>query len=224
MTTTAVLDTIFCAKPDDAIFLPARPYSVRFNCQVGQLALSESEHIGNAVEVGMIKVARYFGTLGKTRHTEWLQMFYIPVPDCEVLPRDTVCVSYIKTRSIGQFEQTITRFQSQGTNLAAGVFQVGFNHHANGDRNYYSVRFDWRDRTGEAETAQLDRVIAFMQGSPDLYDLSGTRQMVDVSGLSGATIHQMMAVGEAQPELTPQQILEAVSQPALAKRGRRKGR
>jgi hypothetical protein len=145
--TDMMLSNIFGVKPTDAVFLPSAPYAVRFNCQAGQLALGEDDFLGNAAEISIIKVSRYFGTLGRTQNAEWLQIFYIPAPDCDLLPANTVCVSYIKTRSVGQFQQCVTRLMGNGVNPAEGVFKVSFARHASGDRNYYSVKLHPSCRT-----------------------------------------------------------------------------
>ena len=110
--------SVFGSKPAGSIFNPTAPFAVRLNCQAGQLALSETEFIGNSAEISIVKVARFFGDLGNTKRSEWLQIFYIAAPSCTVLPRDTVCVSYIKTRSLAAFNQGIIRLIGEGVNPA----------------------------------------------------------------------------------------------------------
>lgn len=189
--TTAL--NVFGIKPDDAIFNPTTPYSIRLNCQAGQLALSETDFLGNSAEISIIKISRFYGSLGKAQGKEWLQIFYVPIPGCDVLPESTVCVSYIKTRSLDQFNQQITRLIGTGVNPATGVFRVSFVPHSNETGNYYSVRFDWRERKGSKETKQLDQIVYFMEDSPRLADLSATRDMHCLDGLSQEQIDGLIA-------------------------------
>jgi hypothetical protein len=206
-----MLSNIFGVKPTDAVFLPSAPYAVRFNCQAGQLALGEDDFLGNATEISIIKVSRYFGTLGRTQNAEWLQIFYIPAPGCDFLPANTVCVSYIKTRSVGQFQQCVTRLMGNGVNPAEGVFKVSFARHASGDRNYYSVKWDWRERDGEAETAQLEQIASFMQGNPPLADLTGTREMLCIDGLSAEEVATLIETTRLSREPEPEPVSAGLS-------------
>jgi hypothetical protein len=184
--------TVFGTKPQDAIFLPPQPFAVRLNCQTGQVALTEDEFLGTSLEISIIKVARYFGDLGKTKQTEWLQIFFVPAPTCKILPANTVCVSYIKTRSLSQFAQTITRLMENGE-PAEGIFVLSFLSHTN-DRGqpYKSVKFDWRERKTTVEKKQLELIAAFMQTKPTLADTNGTREMVCIDALSVTDVQQMM--------------------------------
>lgn len=193
LTKPTALDNVFGSKPKDAIFLPSAPFQVRFNCKSGQLAVSEDEFLGNSAEISVIKVARYFGDLGRTKNAEWLQVFYLGVPGCTALPPQTVCCSYIKTRSLSQFQQVITRLMASGQNPAHGIFKVGFKHHANGDRDYYSVTWDWRERSGDDELDQLDQIAAFMESSPVLADTRVAASMVCIDGMSQDEVEMLMA-------------------------------
>lgn len=192
-TTTTALDGIFGTKPQDAIFLPSQPFQVRFNCKAGQLAVSEDEFLGNSAEISVIKVARFFGDLGRTKNAEWLQVFYVAAPGSTAIPANTVCCSYIKTRSLSQFQQVITRLLADGQNPAHGIFKVGFKHHSNGDRDYYSVSWDWRERSGEAELEQFDQIAAFMESRPTLMDSRIAAGMVCIDGMSQEELELLMA-------------------------------
>jgi hypothetical protein len=213
------LDSIFGTKPQDSIFNPASPFAVRLNCQAGQIALSETEFLGNEAEISIIKASTFFGGLGKTRHTTWLQLFYVPAPSCSILPANTVCVSYIKTRSLTAFHQLITKLIGTGTNPAEGIFRLSFLRHANGDRNYCSIKFDWRERSGEAETEQLKMLASFLAAQPKLLDLNGTHEMVCTDNLPSLLIQEMVDAAKEHPDLAPNEILTmltAESEPVAA--------
>jgi hypothetical protein len=199
--------SVFGTKPADSIFNPAAPFAVRLNCQSGQLALSESEFIGNSAEISIIKVARFFGDLGNTKRSEWLQIFYIAAPGCTALPKDTVCVSYIKTRSLAAFNQGIIKLIGEGVNPAEGIFTISFVRHSAGDRNYFSVKFDWRNRTEGVEQEQLELIGSFLATQPGLIDLNGTRQMLSVDGLPSMLIAELVDGCKAQPDEEPAVIL-----------------
>lgn len=204
-------------KPKNAIFLPNQPYQVRFNCQSGQLALSETEFLGNSAEISILKVARFFGTLGKTRNTEWLQLFFIPAPDCKILPTDTVCVSYIKTRSLGQFNQTMVRLLGDGSNPADGIFCINFIAHSNDKGNYFSVSWKWRQRKEGEEQEQLKRIAAFLKGKPQLIDLGSTANLISCESLTALEIEEMRMLARDLPAANPLELLEAVrTVPAIA--------
>jgi hypothetical protein len=181
MTTLTLTNTgikVFGTKPKETIFLPDQPYAVRLNCQAGQIAISEDEYLGKEMEISIIACNRYYGNLGKTQNTEWLQIFFVPAPTCDILPANTVCVSYIKTRSLSQFTQLITRLIQDGE-PAEGIFKVSFLSHTNTNgQPYKSVRFDWRSRQGKAETGQLEQIAQFMASRPILRDLNGTKEMM----------------------------------------------
>jgi len=202
-----VLSTVFGSKPDNSIYLPTQPYTVRLNCQSGQIALSETEFLGTEAEISIIKASTYFGSLGNTRNTTWLQLFYVPAPTCMILPANTVCVSYIKTRSLAAFHQLITKLIGSGTNPAEGIFKLSFVRHASGDRNYCSVRFDWKERQTEEEKQQLKMLETFMEGEPELIDLNGTRQMLCVDHLSSLLVQELVDAAKSHPDLTPHELL-----------------
>lgn len=194
---------VFGVKPKDAIFNPNTPFAVRFNCQAGKLALSENDYISDNAEISIIKASRFYGSLGKTRNVEWLQLFYVAAPDCDVLPQNTVCVSYIKTRSLGQFQQVVIRLLGEGTNPAEGIFKVSFVPHSNELGNYFSVRFDWRKRVTRKdvnEFNQLEMIAEFLNDSPRLVDVTATREMVCIENLSQEEIDALMMDRAQLPE------------------------
>ena len=75
--------TVFGTKPQDAIFLPNQPFAVRNNCQVGQWAVGDDDYRGSQLEMSIIKVSQFFGNLGKAKNTQWIQIFFVPVPSCD---------------------------------------------------------------------------------------------------------------------------------------------
>ena len=183
--------TVFGTKPKDAIFLPNQPFSVRNNCQVGQWAVGDDDFRGNELEMSIIKASQYFGDLGKTKNQQWIQLFFVPAPSCTFLPTGTVCVSYIKTRSASAFWQRITEVM-EAKEPAEGIFKVGFEKHTGEMGTYYSLKWEWRERTTKAEKDQLTSIAAFLESNPRLVDLSATHDMLCVDGLSAEEIELLI--------------------------------
>jgi hypothetical protein len=153
------------------------PYNVRNNCQVGQWAKSEDDFISNSLDIAIIGTQEFYGKLGKSSGN-WLQIWFIAGPDETRLPKNVVCVTYIKTRSIAKFGQTIIELMSNGE-PATGIFTGSFLKHSNDYGNYASVKFDWRERTKD-EKAQLVLIANFLATDPILEDTGLPKTMVKV--------------------------------------------
>ena len=209
----AALSSVFGKKPEGAIFLPDRPFEVRFNCKSGQFAIGDDKFLGNEAEISIIGMRYYFGNLGLTKHSEWVQLFYVPAPKCVAsLPRDTVCVSYLKTRSVRSFQTTVAQVIAASANPAEGIFKLRFAKHTGAAGEYFSIVFDWRQREAD-EVDQLHQIVAFMSSDPGLADIQGTKNMVDVSGISSMLVQQMIELGQRQPDLSPREIYEGIVNP-----------
>jgi hypothetical protein len=97
--------SVFGTRPDNAICLPDIPYSVRLNCKDGGLFVGgyEAQHRktnpDQKIEISIIKVSKFFGTLGKTENVLWLQLFFVAAPnvDSSILPKNTVCCTWRMT-------------------------------------------------------------------------------------------------------------------------------
>lgn len=153
------------------------PYNVRNNCQVGQWAKSEDDFIGNSLDIAIINTEEFYGKLGKSTGN-WLQIWFVAAPEETKIPKNIVCVTYIKTRSLAQFGQTIIELMSNGE-PATGIFTGSFQKHSNDYGNYASVKFDWRERT-EDEKAQLLLIANFLATAPILEDTGLPKTMVKV--------------------------------------------
>jgi len=195
--------TVFGVKPTDSIFLPQSPYQVRNDCQIGQWKVGDDDFRGNSIDVSIIRVSRMFGTLGKAVNTQWLQIWFIPAPGEEKLPADTVCVTYIKTRSINSFAQKITELMTSGE-PALGVFTASFEKHSGELGTYYSVDWNWRERNTDAEKAQLEKIAQFLQAKPSLIDI-GNSALICTDGMTSEEIQMLVnsARAEVEEEIKP---------------------
>ena len=153
------------------------PYNVRNNCQFGQWAKTEDDFIGDSLDIAIIGTQEFYGKLGKATGN-WLQIWLVAAPSETKLPKNVVCVTYIKTRSLSQFGQTIIELMSNGE-PATGIFTGSFQKHSNNYGNYASVKFDWRERT-EDEKAQLLLIANFLSTSPILEVTGLPKSMVKV--------------------------------------------
>lgn len=200
--------SVFGTRPDNAICLPDIPYSVRLNCKDGGLFIGgyEAQHRktnpDQKVDISIIKASKHFGTLGKTENVLWIQLFYIAAPSVplEILPKNTVCVSYIKKQSIAHLFNRVQEAMNHG-DPGFGIFSLGFNREVGEKGTYYTVTFDWRQRESSEEKQQLDLIAAFMSACGDqLIDLEGTR---DLTCVDGWTAQQLQALQYQRQGLTP---------------------
>jgi hypothetical protein len=186
---------VFGTRPQQGIFLPQVPFNVRNDLKVGQWKVGEDDFRGKQIEISIIKVAQFFGNLGKTTNAFWLQVWFVGAPDCDILPKNTICLTYLKKRSIAQFSQKVTELMESGE-PALGVFQGSFLKHSGDKGDYYSVGWDWRERETDEEIEQLEQIADFMAMNPKLVDLSVN--LIPIDGLSPEEIELIMSSAKAQ--------------------------
>ena len=193
--------SVFGTRPDNAICLPDVPYSVRLNCKNGGLFIGGSEAVhrktnpDQKIDISIIKVSKFLGTLGKTENVLWIQLFFVPAPniDSSILPKNTVCCSYIKKQSIAHLFNKVQEVMEYG-DPGMGIFTLGFNREVGENGVYYTVSFDWRERESEAEKQQLDLIAAFMSTYKNqLIDLEGTRDLTCVDGWTAQDLQALTA-------------------------------
>lgn len=192
--------SVFGTRPVDSIYLPDIPYSVRLNCKDGGLfvggfeAQNRKTNPDEKIDISIIKVSKYFGTLGKTENTLWLQLFFIPAPGVNnnVLPANTVCCSYIKKQSISHLFNKVQEVMAD-KDPGLGIFSLSFNKELGEKGTYYSINFDWRDRETDQEKEQLNQIAGFMTSYHDqLVDFDGIRNLVCVDGWSSQDLQNLM--------------------------------
>jgi hypothetical protein len=192
--------TVFGTRPVDAIYLPDIPFSIRLNCKDGGIFIGgqEAKHRRSnpedRFEINIIKVSKFFGDLGKTKGEMWIQLFFVAAPSVPttVLPKNTVCVTYIKKQSIADLYSTVQDAMNHGE-PAMGIFTVGFDKHLGEKGTYYSITFDWRERETDEEKAQLEQIANFLSVNQSrLVDLDGTRDMVCIDDYSAEQINKLL--------------------------------
>lgn len=148
------------------------------------------------MDISIIKIGKYFGDLGKTKSAIWLQLFFVAGVgvDPKILPQNTVCVSYIKRKSINNLNNLVAGIMAQKIEPATGIFTISFNREQGDLGVYYSVNFDWRERESKEEKEQLEIIQQFWNANNDyIVDLDGTRDMQCINGLTAQQINQLMS-------------------------------
>jgi len=198
---------VFGTIDENSIYLPTIPYQVRFNCKDGGLFVggNEPEHRktnpSDQVEISIIKVGKFFGDLGETKNSVWMQLFFVASPNTstDILPQNTVCVAYIKKKSISNLNNTVTDIMSQKIEPATGIFVLSFNKEVGKKGTYFSINFDWKERKTMAETEQLEIINDFWEiHHNNLMDLDGTREMIDVTNLSAQQVAILVNNGKIE--------------------------
>lgn len=185
---------VFGTRPQDSLFLPQVPFNLRNDCRLGQWKVGEEDFRGKEIEISIIKVAQFFGNLGKTLNSFWLQVWFVAAPGCESLPKNTICLTYLKKRSIAQFSQKVTELMESGE-PALGIFKGSFIKHSGDKGDYYSVVWDWREREADEEIEQLEQIANFMATNPKLVDLSVN--LIPIDGLSPEEIELLISSAKA---------------------------
>jgi hypothetical protein len=142
--------SVFGAKPENAILVPEMPIAVRNNCQSGQWAIGDTDY-GSKCSMTILKFSKYFGNLGQTENALWGQLWF--VAESGDLPRGVVMVTYIKSRSLNDFNRLVTTIQAKGIEPATGIFIPEFSKHTGQKAddsgvvkpiNYYSLKWTWQ--------------------------------------------------------------------------------
>ncbi|NEO56156.1 MAG: hypothetical protein F6K54_25615 [Okeania sp. SIO3B5] len=189
---------VFGAKPKQALLVPEIPIAVRNNCQSGQWVIGDTDY-GSKISMTILKFSKFFGNLGQTINTLWGQIWFIA--ESGELPHGVLMVTYIKGRSLNDFNRLIASVQSQGVEPATGIFLPEFVKHSgqkpdeNGvvkPINYYSLKWRWQERTDWSIIHQAAAVLSDENNLSRMIDLEGTRKMVCLDNLSAEETASLM--------------------------------
>ena len=190
---------VFGAKPKQALLVPEIPIAVRNNCQSGQWVIGDTDY-GSKVSMTILKFSKFFGNLGQTINTLWGQLWF--VAESGELPQGVLMVTYIKSRSLNDFNRLIASVQANGIEPATGIFIPEFVKHSgqkpdeNGvvkPINYYSLKWRWQERTDWSIIHQAAAVLSEENNLSRMIDLEGTRKMVCLDDLSPHETASLMA-------------------------------
>lgn len=190
---------VFGHKPKDALILPEIPIGVRNNCQSGKWFIGDTEY-GSKLSMTIIKFSKFFGSLGQTNNALWGQLWF--VAESGELPQGVVFVTYIKGRTLSDFNRKVTEIMARGIEPAEGIFIPDFIKHTGqkpDDKgiikpiNYYSLTWDWKERNDWQMLEQVAGLLADPINQSRLIDLEGTRQMVCLDHLAPHELASLMA-------------------------------
>jgi hypothetical protein len=211
--------SVFGKVPEDAIVVPDFPIPAKNNCQAGKWIIGDEEY-GSKLAMTILKFSKFFGDLGQAKQTLWGQIWF--VVDEGELPHNVVMVTYIKGRSLSDFNRLVAEVQSTGVEPGEGVFLPDFIRHS-GQKpdkdgvikpiNYYSLKWDWAERSDWEMVEQAAIVLSDTQNLSRMIDLEGTREMTCLDNLPPADIACLMAAPYID-SLPP--AANQVPQPALA--------
>ena len=189
------LNTVFGTPAKDSILVPNLAIGLRNNCQGGLWTLGESP-VGNELHCSILKFSKYFGDLGNTNNTLWGQIWIVAESGSSSdIPNNCIMVSYIKTRSLSDFNRIIVQLQSKEINPAFGVFCPKYIKHSKGlpdgtTANYFSLEWNWRERTQKDNS--LEKLSACLEHSDKLIDYEGTARMQCLDYLSATEIQTLI--------------------------------
>lgn len=199
--------SVFGSKPKEALLVPEIPIAVRNNCQSGQWSIGDTDY-GSKCSMTILKFSKFFGNLGQTSHTLWGQLWF--VAESGDLPQGVVMVTYIKNRSLNDFNRLVASVQAQGIEPAMGIFLPEFVKHSgqkpddNGvvkPINYYSLKWSWQERSNWSIVEQAALILSDSSNLSRMIDLEGTRQMVCLDNLPPHEIACLIAAhGKSEPE------------------------
>lgn len=191
--------SVFGSKKPDEILIPEMPLNVRNNCQSGRWTIGDEEY-GSKVSMTILKFSKFFGNLGQTQNALWGQIWF--VAESGELPQGVVLVTYIKSRSLSDFNRLVASVQARGVEPATGIFVPEFVRHT-GQKpdetgvlkptSYYSLKWSWVERTDWALLEQAAAVLADSSNLSRMIDLEGTRQMLCLDNLSPHEVAALMA-------------------------------
>lgn len=111
-------------------------------------------------------------------------------------------VTYIKGRTLNDFNRLVASVQARGVEPATGIFVPEFVKHSgqkpddNGivkPINYYSLKWSWSERSDWSVIDQAAAVLSDANNLSRMIDLEGTRQMVCLDNLAPHEIACLIA-------------------------------
>lgn len=212
--------SVFGAKAADALLVPEIPIAVRNNCQSGQWTIGDTDY-GSKCSMTILKFSKFYGTLGQTENALWGQIWF--VAESGELPKGVVMVTYLKTRSLNDFNRLVTDVQSRGVEPATGVFIPEFTKHSGSKPddsgivkpiNYYSLKWSWAERKDWAVIDQAAAVLSDASNQSRMIDWDGTSAMQCLDNLSSQEAAYIMRGDTYSEPLLASDALDVKALPA----------
>ncbi|NJR24527.1 MAG: hypothetical protein HC786_21400 [Richelia sp. CSU_2_1] len=211
--------SVFGAKPSNALLVPEIPLRVRNNCMSGQWAIGDVDY-GSKVSMTILKFSKFYGHLGQSSNTLYGQIWF--VAETGELPQGVVMVTYIKNRSLNDFNRLVASVQSRGVEPATGIFVPEFVKHSGNKPddsgvvraiNYYSLKWSWNERSDWGVIDQAAAVLSDPSNQSRTIDLEGTQRMVCLDNLTPQEVSCLMTAAHGVVE---ESALPAAEQLKLA--------
>ena len=195
-------------KNESGILNPTPPYKLRNDCQVGQWKRGEDDFKGSTIEISLIGAKHFYGKLGQSL-ASWVQLWFIAAPSETKIPRNTVCCTYIKTRSLDDLSGKLIELTTEEKDPGQFIFTGSFEKHSGTMGNYYSVKWEARDRT-EDEKSQLTMIRDFLWNETPIFkDTSLPDTMICTEGMTEEEIENLDETIEAIEKQEKAKMLEA---------------
>jgi len=190
--------SVFGSASDEEILVPDLPLNIRNNCQSGKWTIGDMEY-GSKVSMTVLKFSKFFGSLGQTSNTIWGQVWF--VAESGELPQNVVMVTYIKSRSLRDFNRLVASVQCRGVEPAEGIFIPEFTKHS-GQKpdetgvfkpiNYYSLKWNWVERSDWQMVEKAATLLAEPANQSRLIDLESTANMICLDNIPPHEIAKLM--------------------------------
>lgn len=161
------MGSYFETEETDVIRMSTPPTSLRNDCSGGQGGFyAGPKRVGDILHCSILETRKYYGQLGKTSNTNWLQIWFVPEPgSSEGIILNKLQVTYIKKESLENYENNrdwVLREIYKGVykNPAHPVYTAVFIQ-KNGLAPYYVLGWGTRKRTKEDNS--LEDLQAFYQ-------------------------------------------------------------
>ena len=163
---------IFPIKSDDKINWAGFPYAIRNNCKYGDWRKDEENVIANSLDIAIVHFKSFYGSLGKTKKEQWLQVWFIPAPNETQLPKNQVCVTYLKGESLTILTQAIIEAENDTC-----IFKASFTKRKGDYGDYFVVNFEPRFRE-DNELHQVELIRDFLEQKDSLIDPALPESMI----------------------------------------------
>lgn len=176
---------IFPKVDPNGIWIIDSGLEVRNNCQKGSFTNGEKTSLGTELECTFLQVKNLFGRVSEeSEDTVWKEIYFVPNQTVQWLPKNIVCYTLVKTRSLTNLSNTVSRIISlPDVDPSNGIFKLSFIPHSSPKGDYYSLKFDWRERINEAEDIQLEKISDFLNHQPKLVNRLSL-ELIDLDALS----------------------------------------
>jgi len=204
---------IFGVLPQNTIINPNPSYNLRNDCQVGQWKFGDSDYKGSELEMALLKASKFYGSLGETKKTNWLQVWFIAAPSETKISQNLVCCTYIKTKSLDLLGGKLIELMQNQIDPGLQIWKASFVQNKGKYGTYYNLSWSHRDRKGEAEEEQLNLICDFIP-TASFRDTSKPKTLLCVDNLSPEEIEELDSVIDALEADQEVEIPDKVKQPS----------